>query len=81
MRPHQVQRDERPRPPPAVAAVHGDGAGGGVDGGEEGGDHGARRAGGFVEGEVVVLEAVRGEGAGVVERLVEADDGADPKFC
>ena len=81
MRPHQVQRDERPRPPPAVAAVHGDGAGGGVDCGEEGGYYGARRAGGFVEDEVVVLKAVRDEGLGDVARLLEADDGADPKFC
>ena len=80
VRAHQPQRDERPRPAPAVIAVHGDGAGGGVDDGEEGSDNGAGRAGGLVEAEVKVLEAVRGEGVGVVARLVEADDGADPHF-
>ena len=40
VRPHQPQRDERPRPPEPVMTMHGDGAGGGVDDAEEGCDDG-----------------------------------------
>ena len=78
VRPHQVQRDERPRPAEPREAVYGDGAGGGVDDAEECGDDVVGRGGAVLENEVEVLEAVRGEAAGVVARLVEAHDGADP---
>ena len=75
-RPHQVQRDERSRPPPTVAAVNGDGAGGCVDDVAECRGDVVRGAGAAFEGEVEMLETVRGEGAGVVVRLVEADNCA-----
>lgn len=61
----------------STLAVDGGGARGGVDGGEELADDGIRGRGSVDEEEVHVPEAGLREAPGVVDFLVEPDDGGD----